>query len=341
MARKPKSLAGNNKIGCGCSGNASAPHFAAKPTSSGKPDHGPRRRACLAFACLACRPLRRGDLDAIFLACIRVLTAWTTKRNEFRRQSHMPRGMRAKSYFRRNDIPRCDHLTEAHHRRTVTASRRASHAAIAGLSRQLKHCTLGQCALGQLSLTWFLSLDGFVPPPSAVHQAPTASVSPRLGPYLSTAVLADQGGSRAQAPLRKARRDTSGRHARNCVEGTLLGAPLAGRGGISPSSGSRKGPLTRSLRLHLAPQAAGAIAYAIFWKLFGFAWSFQRVVPANAGTHTARTLVLSLRQRPFFTFDARGYGSLRSQGRPAESVCQAKTASTRPYAIAQPQAGRG
>jgi hypothetical protein len=25
MARKPKSLAGNNKIGCGCSGNASAP----------------------------------------------------------------------------------------------------------------------------------------------------------------------------------------------------------------------------------------------------------------------------------------------------------------------------
>jgi hypothetical protein len=40
MARKPKSLAGNNKIGCGCSGNASAPpstarlnqHHLAKPT---------------------------------------------------------------------------------------------------------------------------------------------------------------------------------------------------------------------------------------------------------------------------------------------------------------------
>jgi hypothetical protein len=168
------------------------PHFAAKPTSSGKTDHEPRRRACLAFAYLARRPLRRGDLDAIFLACIRVLTAWTTKRNEFRRQSHMPHGMRAKSYFRRNDIPRCDHLAEAHHRRTVTASRRASHAAIARLSRQLKHCTSGQCALGQLSLTWFLSLDGFVPPPKARYtKPPTASVSPRLGPYLLTTVLAD------------------------------------------------------------------------------------------------------------------------------------------------------
>jgi hypothetical protein len=64
-------------------------HFAANPPTSGKTDHEPRRRACLAFACLVCRPLRRGDLGAIFLACIRVLTAWTTKRNEFRRRSHM------------------------------------------------------------------------------------------------------------------------------------------------------------------------------------------------------------------------------------------------------------
>ena len=44
----------------------------------------------------------------------------------------------------------------------------------------------------------------------------------------------------------------------------------------------------------------------------------QRVVPANAGTHTARTLVPALEQRPFFTFEARDDGSLRSQGRPAE-----------------------
>jgi len=44
---------------------------------------------------------------------------------------------------------------------------------------------------------------------------------------------------------------------------------------------------------------------------------FDDVVPANAGTHTARTLVSALQQRPFFTFEARGYGSLRSQGRPA------------------------
>jgi hypothetical protein len=39
MARKPKSLARKNKIGCGCPGNASAPpeyRFAVKPTSSGR-----------------------------------------------------------------------------------------------------------------------------------------------------------------------------------------------------------------------------------------------------------------------------------------------------------------
>ena len=34
----------------------------------------------------------------------------------------------------------------------------------------------------------------------------------------------------------------------------------------------------------------------------------------------ARTLASALKQRPFFTFEARGYGSLRSQGRPAESL---------------------
>src|SRR5258705_10297290 len=43
-----------------------------------------------------------------------------------------------------------------------------------------------------------------------------------------------------------------------------------------------------------------------------------KVVPANAGTHTARALVSALEQRPFFTFEARGDGSLRSQGRLVE-----------------------
>ena len=39
----------------------------------------------------------------------------------------------------------------------------------------------------------------------------------------------------------------------------------------------------------------------------------------------ARTLASALEQRPFFTFEARGYGSLRSQGRPAERLYEATT----------------
>ncbi len=74
-----------------------------------------------------------------------------------------------------------------------------------------------------------------------------------------------------------------------------------------------------------------------------FRVTFQRVVPANAGTHTARTLVLAVEQRPLFTFEARGDGSLRSQGRPAESLCETTTASTRgsiqSYAIPLPTRG--
>ena len=48
------------------------PHFAAKPTNViwQNQNHEPRRRASLAFACLVCRPLRSGDLGAIFLASI-------------------------------------------------------------------------------------------------------------------------------------------------------------------------------------------------------------------------------------------------------------------------------
>ena len=66
-----------------------------------------------------------------------------------------------------------------------------------------------------------------------------------------------------------------------------------------------------------------AIAYGIFLRL-----AFRPVVPANAGTHTARILVSALEQRPFSIFEARGDGSLRSQGRPAESLCEAMTEST-------------
>jgi len=53
----------------------------------------------------------------------------------------------------------------------------------------------------------------------------------------------------------------------------------------------------------------------------------QRVVPANAGTHTPRTLGSCTGAKAFFTFEARGEGSLRSQGRPAESLFEATTAS--------------
>ena len=49
---------------------------------------------------------------------------------------------------------------------------------------------------------------------------------------------------------------------------------------------------------------------------------FHIVVPAHAGTHTARNLVSALGQKPFFTFEARGDGSLRAQGRLAESYAR-------------------
>ena len=69
LARTPKSLARNNKTGCGRSGNGikcrREPRFATEPTPSGRTNHEPRRRACVAFAYLVCRPLRYGDLDVI------------------------------------------------------------------------------------------------------------------------------------------------------------------------------------------------------------------------------------------------------------------------------------
>src|SRR5258707_5327996 len=57
----------------------------------------------------------------------------------------------------------------------------------------------------------------------------------------------------------------------------------------------------------------------------------------------ARTLASALEQRPFFTFEARGYGSLRSQGRPAERLYEATTdqrGSIQSYAIALPTRGK-
>ena len=41
------------------------------------------------------------------------------------------------------------------------------------LGQKRRHCTSGHCASGQLSLTWLLSLDGWVPTPQARYiQAP-------------------------------------------------------------------------------------------------------------------------------------------------------------------------
>ena len=46
-------------------------------------------------------------------------------------------------------------------------------------------------------------------------------------------------------------------------------------------------------------------------------------VSAIALIAAARALVSALEKRPFFPFEARGDGSLRSQGRPAERLCEA------------------
>src|ERR1700682_5352421 len=87
----------------------------------------------------------------------------------------------------------------------------------------------------------------------------------------------------------------------------------------------------------------GALPLPLWGKAIAYG-IFQRVVPANAGTHTARTLASALEQRPFFTSEARGYGCLRSQGGPAERLYEATTASTygsiQSYAIAVPRVGR-
>jgi hypothetical protein len=57
------------RLGCGCFGSAyrAAADRALRLIQHhlAEPDHDPRRRAFLAFACLACRLLRRGDLGVI------------------------------------------------------------------------------------------------------------------------------------------------------------------------------------------------------------------------------------------------------------------------------------
>ena len=104
---------------------------------------------------------------------------------------------------------------------------------------------------------------------------------------------------------------------------------------LAMTASKRLGCLKNRIGRRHPPRHSQGNRYGIFYDL-----RTQSVVPANAGTHTARTLNSALEQRPFFTFEARGDGSLRSQGRPAESLCEATTASTRgsipPYAIALP-----
>src|SRR5258707_5250014 len=104
--------------------------------------------------------------------------------------------------------------------------------------------------------------------------------------------------------------------ARRCL--CSLAPLLRGEGwgeGLLSLSRNRSPGFLASLQSRPLPVNGRAIAYGIF----------QQVVPANAGTHTARTLASALEQRPFFTFEARGYGSLRSQGRPAERLYEATT----------------
>ena len=116
------------------------------------------------------------------------------------------------------------------------------------------------------------------------------------------------------------------------------------RAGTNPRRATGR-PRRQARRLRLSRRRAGeTVSEAVS------AMDSQRVVPANAGTPAraqsalvaaARILVSVRRQRPFFIFDVRGYGSLRSQGRPTESVCQVLATSTPPYAITLPRKGGG
>src|SRR5216683_6031495 len=51
------------------------------------------------------------------------------------------------------------------------------------------------------------------------------------------------------------------------------------------------------------------------WHLFSRPTTSNSVVPANAGTHTPRSIFFIVASRPSFKRNSGGYGSLRSQGR--------------------------
>jgi hypothetical protein len=60
----------------------------------------------------------------------------------------------------------------------------------------------------------------------------------------------------------------------------------------------------------------------------GIAWRFNGSSLRTQGPIRRGVSFSALEQKPFFTFEARGDGSLRSQGRLAESSCEVTTAST-------------
>ena len=104
-----------------------------------------------------------------------------------------------------------------------------------------------------------------------------------------------------------------------------LAAVIAQRTLLSIAANAKRRGLTRSSP---SPACGGGQSHMEFSVLsarefFRFCGMFQRVVPVERqGPITARTFILALEQRAFFTFEVRGYGSLRSQGRPAESLCE-------------------
>ena len=62
---------------------------------------------------------------------------------------------------------------------------------------------------------------------------------------------------------------------------------------------------------------------------FSYVWRFNESSLRTQGPIRRGFSFRALEQRPFFIFEARGDGSLRSQGRPGESFRKATTASTR------------
>ena len=92
---------------------------------------------------------------------------------------------------------------------------------------------------------------------------------------------------------RRRRADTADLASALEIMGTMQGDVL----GRVPTEEEQRNPQLGRVLLRRA------IAYGIFLRL-----AFRPVVPANAGTHTARILVSALEQRPFSIFEARGDG---------------------------------